>query len=118
MIRAFIICLFSLSLLACTTPSPLVMSELQQGKRYFDDGYYKKALHELWPLAADGRAEAQYAIGYMYYYGLGVAQDTETGYFWIRRAADKGYPPAIKALGMISNQENYQTRSELKYKGV
>jgi TPR repeat protein len=90
------------------------MSELQQGKRYFDDGYYKRAMRELWPLAADGRAEAQYAIGYMYYYGLGVAQDTDTGYFWIKRAADKGYPPAIKALGIISSQENYQPRNELR----
>lgn len=106
MIRAFIILILSCCLLtSCATtrtPPPHVQSEVAAGKRYFETGYYKRAMKLLLPLACDGNAEAQYAVGYMYYYGLGVAQDTDVGYFWIKRSADKHYPPAINALHMIS----------------
>lgn len=79
-------------------------SELQQGKREFSQGMYKRARMWLLPLAVDGNAEAQYGIGYMYYYGYGVQQDTDTGLFWISRSADQHYPPAIQALGVIHKQ--------------
>ena len=110
LLNIFVISLFSLTIMACATTKsvphqtlrPDEMSHLQQGKRYFEDGYYRSAMRELLPLACDGVAEAQYAVGYMYYYGYGVAQDTEVGHFWIKRAADKGYQPAVKALGYIS----------------
>lgn len=112
MIRVMILCLLSLSLLACANrhiaPTPptrsyVVASELQQGKRFFTDGYYKRAMRVLLPLACDGSPEAQYAVGYMYYYGLGVAQDTEVGFFWISRAASRNFYPAIKALESIEH---------------
>lgn len=109
-IKTILIGVLSLSLFACIVnnklhPVPLTSgdaSELQKGKQLFEDGYYKKAMHRLLPLACDGNAEAQYAVGYMYYYGFGVAQDTDVGYFWISRSAEKGYPPAVKALTMIT----------------
>ncbi|MBX3709944.1 MAG: sel1 repeat family protein [Gammaproteobacteria bacterium] len=109
MIRALLICLLSLSLFACATPSPRMTSELQQGKRYFHDGYYRRAMRQLLPLACDGNAEAQYAVGYMYYYGLGVAQDTDVGDFWIKRSANQGYAPAIQALHLISTDKDAAT---------
>jgi TPR repeat protein len=92
----------SCCLLACATPAPHIKSELADGKRYFNDGYYKRAMRTLLPLACDGNADAQYAVGYMYYYGLGVTQDTDVGYFWIKRSADKHNPQAINALRMIT----------------
>ncbi len=115
MIRFFLISLLSLSLIACATikTTPFyVSSELQQGKRDFKEGYYKRAMHELLPLACDGNPEAQYAVGYMYYYGLGVAQDTDAGYFWIKRAANHHYALAAKALQMIdiNNEKEMKER--------
>jgi TPR repeat protein len=104
MFRAILVCLLSLSLIACATTSPRIQSEVAQGKRYFAQGYYKRAMHELLPLACDGDPEAQYAVGYMYYYGLGVAQDTDVGHFWIKRSADHHYRPAIKAIEIIDTQ--------------
>lgn len=114
-----LIALFCLSLLGCATTTPMPqqnyvckkLTPIQtrsylEGKRYFRTGYYKRAMHELLPLACDGNAEAQYAVGYMYYYGYGVAQDTDTGYFWIRRSADQGYQPAIQALPLIFKKDN------------
>lgn len=111
--RLVLISLLTLSIMSCATTktpphqtlSPAAMSHLEQGKRYFENGYYRRAMRELLPLACDGVAEAQYAVGYMYYYGFGVAQDTEVGYFWISRAANKGYQPAIKALSDIRINE-------------
>src|ERR1700733_4489009 len=110
MIRILIVCLLSLSLLACATQSPRVISELQQGKRYFDEGYYKHAMHELLPIACDGDPDAQYAVGYMYYYGLGVAQDTDVGHFWIKRSANRRYVPAMRALEMMESNSYKETR--------
>lgn len=81
------------------------LSYLQQGKRYFHDGYYKKSMMLFLPLACDGNCEAQYAVGYMYYYGYGVTQDTDVGHFWIKRSAEQGYEPAQDALRLIEKNE-------------
>lgn len=105
--KACLISCLAFTLLGCATRgmmTPGMMSRLEQGKRDFNDGYFKSAMHELLPLACDGSAEAQYAVGYMYYYGYGVGQDTDVGYFWIKRSADKHYPPAQEALHMIETQ--------------
>lgn len=85
--------------------SPATTSVLEQGKRFFQDGYYKRAMEQLLPIAAEGNAEAQYAVGYMYYYGFGAAQDTESGNFWIRRSADQNFEPAIKALTIMQQEQ-------------
>jgi TPR repeat protein len=86
--------------------SPATTSQLEQGKRLFQDGFYKRAMEQLLPIAAEGNMEAQYAVGYMYYYGFGAAQDTESGNFWIRRSADQNFGPAIKALAIMQQEES------------
>ena len=91
--------------------SPAQASELQQGEHYFDTGFYKHAMETLLPLACDGIPDAQYAVGYMYYYGYGVSQDTEVGKFWIARSANKGYEPAKIALNQITSGNPVKTRS-------
>ena len=121
--RSIFIFFMSLILIACHTthktivtkpvtkryvqshPKPSVNAtlELKRGKDCFKQGYYKRAMHLLLPLACDGFSEAQYAVGFMYYYGLGVVQDTDVGFFWIQRAADQGYYAAVQALEMIHN---------------
>lgn len=105
MLRIFFIFLFTLTLIACASSpksmTPKQMSELQQGQRLFEAGFYKRSMTYLLPLAGDGNAEAQYAVGYMYYYGYGVAQDTNVGYYWVKRAADQHYAPAQHALTII-----------------
>lgn len=77
--------------------------ELQAGKSSFQSGYYKDAFRELLPLAVKGNPDAQYAVGYMYYYGYGVSEDSESGMFWMTKSAEQHYPPAIKALHLIQN---------------
>lgn len=81
------------------------MADIVKAQRLFDAGFYKRAKCFLLPLACNGNVIAQYALGYMYYYGFGVAQDTDVGYFWIKRSADQGYPPAVKALGLVEKEQ-------------
>lgn len=103
--QTLIAAVLSLVLVSCTSHmdiiTPKQMSLLQQGKRYFESSYYKRAMKLLLPLACDGIADAQYAVGYMYYYGYGVAQDPDIGFFWIQRAADQHYAPAQHALDLL-----------------
>lgn len=93
--------------------SPAMMSQLALGKQMFQDGYYKRALQQLLPLAAEGSMEAQYAVGYMYYYGLGGPQDTESGYFWIKRSAEQNYQPAINALVIVEKDKRKNSKPTL-----
>src|SRR3990167_5966521 len=108
-IRISVLIILAIILIACTTlhkTSPAQQSlQLQRGERSYESGYYKRAMKELLPLACDGNPAAQYAVGYMYYYGYGVSQDTDVGYFWIKRAADQHYAPAIQALILIEQQK-------------
>lgn len=85
-----------------TKSSPRVVAELSQGKRSFEKGAYKDAMKQLFPLAAAGNAEAEYAVGYMYYYGYGVKRNLTSGKFWIGRSAKQKYQPAIDALKIIN----------------
>lgn len=59
---------------------------------------YTGAFQQLFPLAQQGNAQAQYSIGYMYYYGLGVEEDPSQARYWIYRAARNGNLHAVKAL--------------------
>jgi septal ring-binding cell division protein DamX len=97
--RCVPIILIILWLQACV--SPQMSQELQQGRETFNAGNFKQAFHQLLPVASDGKAEAQYAVGYMYYYGYGINQDSESGLFWMNKAASQHYTPAVKALQMI-----------------
>lgn len=63
---------------------------------------YGQALALLEPEASAGNARAQYAIGYMYYWGQGVEADLDRALEWIRRAAANGSAEAIEALGQLA----------------
>lgn len=97
--RYLFIVIISLGLQACASTKSY--QNLQQGKSTFESGDYQQAFRQLLPLAANGNAEAEYAIGYMYYYGYGVPEDSQTGLFWINKAAEQHYPPAIKAAVIL-----------------
>ncbi len=88
----------------CATSS----SGLQQGKVSFLEGNYQQAYSQLAPLARRGNPEAQYALGYMYYYGQGVAQNEQLSRQWIQKAAEQNYPPAVKALAVLYKSDQTQ----------
>ena len=78
---------------------------LKQGKQAFNQGNYSAAMEKLTPLAEKGDPAAQYAVGYMYYYGQGVSTNKSLGEIWIGKAADQGLPEALQAQQAIHKQQ-------------
>lgn len=65
-----------------------------------DNVYLQKygcSLSRVTRAAEAGDPDAQYALGYMYFYGIGTVRDRETARLWIERASRQGQPLAIKA---------------------
>ena len=100
-----LILLLSLVFLLFGCASTRMAQELELGKQSFNSGNFKIAFQQLMPLAVQGDPKAQYAIGFMYYYGYGVPQDSQSGEFWIKRSADKSYVPAVHAIALLNSGE-------------
>lgn len=88
-------------------------ADYQAGENAYIRGDYKIALQEWGPLAANGDAEAQNMLGYMYRYGQGVPQDYAQALEWYRRSATQGNPTAQNNLGVLYRhglgvQQDYQ----------
>ena len=77
---------------------------LANAKASFVSQNYPAAFKQLRPLARQGNAEAQYALGYLYFYGKGQPKNIEQAKFWIAKSADQRYLPAIRALSLMKNQ--------------
>lgn len=74
---------------------------LREGIKNFQIQNYRHAFIRLLPEAEKGQRDAQYAIGYMYYYGEGVVEDRKKAGYWISCAARAGQTDAIEAIGII-----------------
>lgn len=77
---------------------------LSAGIKSFQEQNYREAFIRLIPEAEKGNPEAQYAVGYMYYYGQGVVEDRKKAWYWMNAAAKAGHPEAITALKMVKIQ--------------
>lgn len=62
---------------------------------------YNCSLTKIQAAAENNDPDAQYALGYMYYYGIDTVQDRDTAALWIRRSAKQGQPLAKKAWDLI-----------------
>lgn len=67
---------------------------------------YREAFIRLKPEAEKGQPDAQYAIGYMYYYGVGVTENRKNAFAWINQAAHAGQPEAIAAKNILINKHS------------
>lgn len=74
---------------------------LHEGIQSFKAQDYRRAFILLKTEADKGQIDAQYAVGFMYYYGRGVVEDRKKGWFWINLAASKGQPQAIAAAKIL-----------------
>ena len=54
---------------------------------------------KLYQKACQGEAEAQFELGYNYFYGRGVEEDEEEAITWYRKAAEQGHADAQYELG-------------------
>lgn len=74
---------------------------LREGISSFRAQNYRQAFIRLKPEAEKRQPDAEYAVGYMYYYGRGVAEDKKKAWTWIGRAAHAGQPEAVEALKIL-----------------
>lgn len=93
--RMILIVCLSLFIAACH-------NSFDQGIASFKVQDYRDAFIRLKPVAEKGQRDAQYAIGYMYYYGQGVVEDRKKAWYWIKSAARQGQPEALIALQILS----------------
>jgi uncharacterized protein len=73
----------------------------EKGRAAFNRNDYATALRLLRPLADQGDARAQVAIGALYAEGLGVPQDYAVAMSWFRKAADQNDAGAQFYLGIM-----------------
>jgi len=71
------------------------------GLRWYQQGQYDIA-RKMWnPMAENGDCDAQYAMGLLYFSGLGVRKSYSNALEWWGRAADQGQPQALSSLGIV-----------------
>lgn len=75
---------------------------IDEAKRSYYDGNFARSFRLTEVLALKDDAHAQYALGYMYYYGVGAPQNKPLGIAWIKKAAEQGCAPAFAALQQLS----------------
>ena len=92
---------FALTIAWVLISGPLSWADFRLGEDAYLAQDYETAMREWAPLAAQGNAEAQNMVGYMYRWGQGVAQDFETARYWYRLAADQGHQSAQNNLGLL-----------------
>ncbi len=77
-----------------------------------NDGYlavseqnFKKAFAEFEPLAKQGNADAQFALGSLYFNGFGIPQNLEKAKSWYMLSAEQGNDTAQLHLGTILHNQ-------------
>lgn len=82
--------------------APAALASYEEGAKAFEQEDYKTAMRILRPLAEQGHADSEHAVGVMIAYGRGVEADAAIGAFWMRRAMLHGSVWAIYDLGVMS----------------
>lgn len=75
--------------------------DYQKGRSAYAAKDYATALKEWKPLAEQGNAEAQYALGLLYRRGQAVLQDYKEALTWFRNAAEQGVSGSQLNLGWM-----------------
>lgn len=99
-IKIALISLVFFGLTACMTTS----LNLRQGIYNFKVQNYREAFIRLVPEAEKGCPDAQYAVGYMYYYGQGVVENKQKAWNWIHAAAKANQPDALAAVKLLQQE--------------
>lgn len=96
--QKIIILLLGLFLTACESFTTANMIAVQKN---YENEDFETAAQQLQKLSEQGNPDAQYALGYMYYYGKGVPESTIMAKYWIAQSARAGNPSAVEALNLL-----------------
>lgn len=100
----------SLALLTACHRNPSSSNTNSTNPQCSDNPYLMKygcSIERIQSAAESGDPDAQYALGYMYYYGIDTVKDRDTAELWIQRAANQGQPLAKKAWSMINANSTF-----------
>lgn len=103
--KCSIVLLIAILCTACATDQDgyaVKMPSMAQAHYLYQHQQYPEAIQALTLLANYGKADAQYALGYMYYEGQGTAKSYELARGWFERAAKQGNKKAAQALQMMA----------------
>ena len=106
-LRYLLICI-ALTCTACKTTGEREETDqrkLDLASEQFARKDYESAAITLLPLVREGNPDAEYSLGYMYYYGLGVPKNMNYGRQLMQASAEQGDDRAISALTLLSRQE-------------
>jgi len=104
LVNSLLVLVLSGLMLACSS-----QLRLQQGIVSFKNQNYRQAFIRLKPEAVKGNRDAQYAVGYMYYYGQGVIENKKEAIKWITLSANQGQGQAITALKVLNKMPTPHT---------
>lgn len=93
--------LLMVSLQACEKRIPQRLS-LMEASRSYNLGDHERAFRITEALAYEGDSKAQYALGYLYFYGIGTPQNRALGIALIEQSAKNGYEKAKIAYQQIN----------------
>lgn len=79
---------------------------LHHGIESFRVQNYRESFVFLLPEAREGQPDAMYAVGFMYYYGLGVIENRKKAWYWINRAAIHGQADAVAAMHILRKRRS------------
>jgi len=99
--RTSVVFIFLAVALVLVNPTGGESADLQKGQNAYNQGDYAMALHELQPLAEQGNAAAQYALGVMHANGDGVPMNLDTALKWYTLSAEQGYAFSQYTLAKI-----------------
>jgi len=87
--------------LAVLPALPAAAQDFDVGRSAYARGDYVAALHEWRPLAERGSSAAQFELGRMYAYGVGVERSFKTARKWYEKAARQGDGRAAYEVGVF-----------------
>ena len=68
----------------------------EEGDRHFETSKNKQAIGLFKRAATQGHEPSQFALGLIYYFGIGAEEDEPLGIHWINEAYEAGYNPAAE----------------------
>src|SRR5450759_17390 len=77
----------------------VLAGDFEDGSIFYQSKNYARAMNLWQKAAADGSAPAQFALGFMYEKGEGVAPDNQQALSWYRKAAEQDLAAAQVNLG-------------------
>jgi len=89
-------------------------SNYDAGIAAYERGHYEVALYDFEQRAmrGDGDRVAEFYLGYMYKHGKGVAKDLGKAVEWYRKAAGRGYVPAVNDYAIATLEQSARFEEE------